>query len=77
MSDGTCRCGLAFEDPIHDRWHPLLEWNQAVFERAAREREAAFDTELADHRRRHGRVPADPQGRLATDTRPVGNTYSR
>lgn len=64
MSGGWCDCGLAMEDPLHERWHKLLTWNGYIFNRAEQERQAAFDKELEVHNHRHGRTPPDPQGRM-------------
>lgn len=77
MADRWCECGAATNDPVHDAWHKLWWWNTEVFRVAAGKRQAAFDKELETHDYRHGRAPVDPQGTLAVDYTPAGNTYSR
>lgn len=64
--NGWCdSCGIPLDDPDHDGWHKLLTWNQAIFDRAAIDRAAAFDTALEVHDARFGRRPSEPQGTLA------------
>ena len=35
-----CSCGLATNDPMHDGWHRIVEWNEGVFRDA---RQKAMD----------------------------------
>ena len=75
--DGWCHCGVAENDPNHDGWHKLLEWNGKIFDDERFRRERKFEEDLAHHDWRHGRVREDPQGAMDVSYAPVGKTYSR
>lgn len=74
---GWCHCGVAENDPNHDGWHKLLDWNATIFDRERFRREREFDESLAHHDYRHGRVPGDRQGAMDVSHVSAGKTYSR
>lgn len=52
---------MAENDPHEPGWHKIKTWNDRVFADARAKTDAAFDAKLADHDRRHGRAPVEPQ----------------
>lgn len=68
--EGRCdACGMAGNDPIHDRWHKVLTWNAAIFADAEQARQREFEGRLLVHDQRYGRPgeTLEPQGSLALD----------
>lgn len=63
-ADGWCHCGVAANDPNHDGWHKLLDWNGRLFDDARFAHQEEFDKELAHRDYLAGRRPVDPQGQL-------------